>query len=299
MKTTVSILFIFLTLSCGRQQNSREYHMAASKTSEKIWRIISTNEWLKHEGLLNVESIIYDDSNEVFYATNGLDYRVGTNGFISKISDEGILQELKWIVGLNRPTGMAIKDSLLYVADVNSLVVINTKKGNVVKRFLEPIQNSGLNDVAIDYGGEVYVSASFIHAVFKLRNDSLELWTRDDKEFQWANGLIANSSEIVVAGLGLCKIDINSKVITQIKLESEMQDFDGIVPDGAGGFFMTTVENSALYHLNEKMFATKLMEADIYFGDLEFLPSSGKIYIPRGDRKTSEFFITVITMQRH
>lgn len=39
------------------------------------------------------------------------------------------------------------------------------------------------------------------------------------------------------------------------------------------------------------------MEGDIYFGDLEFIPSHKKLYIPRGNKKTNEFFITVLSVE--
>lgn len=300
MNTKIIIFSLFsLFLGCDKPAKKKELDTSGKLTSsEKTWSISSTNNWVENEGLLYVESIVYDELNKVFYVTNGMGYEQGTNGFISKISENGTLQELKWISGLNRPTGMAINDSLLYVADVNALVVISTKNGKIVEKFSEPIANSGLNDVSISEKGDVYVSASFVHSIFKLNNGKLELWSKDEEKLKWANGLIANDKQVLVAGLNLGIISVDSNKINKIELNSPVKDFDGITSDGSGGYFLTTVENSGLFYLNEQKIINKLMEEeDSYFGDLEFYPSHKKIYIPRGNKKTGEFFISVFTME--
>lgn len=294
---TLSLIFIFL--DCGSPTNKNELEKSGKSTHlEKTWFISSTAECVKNEGLLNVESIIYDEARQVFYATNGVDYELGTNGFISKISQDGSLQELKWVDQLNRPTGMAIHNSLLYVADVNSLIVIDTKKGEVVEKYIEPVSSSGLNDVSISADGTVYVSASFVHSIFKLNDDRLEIWSQDEEKLKWANGLIANDKQIWVAGLNLSIIDVDSKKITKIELNSQIKDFDGMVTDGIGGYFLTTVENSGLFHINEQKNITKLIDDTVYFGDLDFIPNCKKLYIPRGSKKTNEFFITVLSVEQ-
>lgn len=293
----VSLLLVFLFLSCVKQKRENKLDSSEQLAQpEKNWVISSTTDWVKNKGLINVESIIYDKENKVFYATNGVNYGLGTDGFISKITENGIVEKLKWIDSLNRPTGMAIHDSLLYVADVNSLIVINTGNGSIVKKYLEPIPNSGLNDVCISKKGEVFVSASFVHSIFKLDYENLVSWIQDEEKLKWANGLIANDKELLVAGLNLSTIDLNTKVISKIDLNPPTKDFDGITGDGSNGYFLTTVENSGLFHLNKQKNIIKLMQEDVYFGDMTFNPNQKKIYIPRGNRKTDEFFITVFTL---
>lgn len=299
----MKIKFIFFFLlsilpSCSKQKTADPNNESIEISPlSKSWSISSIDKWLLNKGLINVESIAYDEANQVFYATNGIDYELGTSGFISRISNTGKLKELKWLSDLNRPTGMAIYDSLLYVADVNSLLVINTKNGRIVDKYLEPISNSGLNDVAVNRQGEVFVSGSFVHSVFKLKNGELTLWSRDEENLKWANGMIATDKNLVVAGLNLNIIDLESRKISRLDLSDTLEDFDGIVPDEEGGYFLTTVGNSGLYHVNKKMIITKLLEEDIYFGDLEFNPKSRIIYIPRGNKKTNEFFISVLKLK--
>lgn len=266
---------------------------APIKVEEKKWEIASNTEWGKETGLLNVESILYDSTNQVLYASNGQNYQPGISGFISKISKEGKVEELKWVDSLSRPTGMAIKGAHLYVADVNALKLIDTEKGEFIAQFDSPIANAGLNDVAINSKGEVFVSASFIHTVFKLNEGQLEPWVMDTTKLKWANGLFANDEQVIVVGLDLSSIQINSNEIQALSKLNGVNDFDGITPDGLGGYFLTTVENSGLYHLSAQQKLDTLMEGKDYFGDLTFDPTSRKLFIPRGNHTNKGYYITV------
>lgn len=299
MKQAFTLIFLFLLLvSCRHSSKNHEVTESSEpEVTQKAWAITASEEWGKNQGMLNVESIVYDFSNEVFYITNGLDYKQGTQGFISRLSKNGELLELKWVVDLNRPTGMAIQDSVLYVADINALLAINTRTGKIIKKFPEPIPNSGLNDISINAKGEVYVSASFVHAVFKCHNDTLKVWKQDGTKLKWANGLIARNDHVFVGGLGFNSIRTNSKKIDSIPLNSPIKDFDGVVADDSGGFFLTTVENSGLYHANADGQVDTLLVEETYFGDLEFNPNQKKLYIPRGDHKTQKYFISVFTLE--
>ncbi len=299
IKQAFTQIFLFLLLVGCRHQSKTKLVPQSSEPveSRKVWTITSSKEWVKNQGLLNVESIIYDFSNKVFYATNGLDYKPGTQGFISKLSKNRELLELKWVTDLNRPTGMAIRDSILYVADVDVLLAININTGKITKKFSEPIPNSGLNDVSINPKGEVYVSASFVHAIFKLHNDTLEVWKRDDTKLKWVNGLVAKDDYVFAGGQGFNSIRTDSKWIDTISLKPPIKDFDGMVADGSGGFFLTTVENSGLYHVNALRQVDTLLLEDTYFGDLEFDPNQKKLYIPRGNHETREYFISVLSLK--
>ncbi|WP_190808934.1 hypothetical protein [Flagellimonas sp. S3867] len=299
MKFIFSFLcLIILVFSC-RQQGKTNLAETPRKASEtkKVWRITSTTDVAKNQGLLNVESIVYDQLNQTLYASNGKDYKPGIDGFISKVSLDGTVEELKWVSNLNRPTGMAVKDSILYVADVNVLLAINTKTGKIISKYPEPINNSGLNDVATNKHGEVYVSASFVHAVFRLKDNALEPWKTDSEIFKWANGLSASNERVIVGGLNLSSTPIDSREVEILNTNPAIKDFDGIEPDGYGGYFLTTVENSGLFHLHSDETTTQIMDGQAYFGDLEFIANQNAIYVPRGIHKTNNYFITILIVE--
>lgn len=250
------------------------------------------------QGLEKVESVLYDAKNQALYITNGLDYSPGTDGFISKASVDGTDLNLKWVTGLNRPTGMALKGNALYVADLSVLLVINTETGEVVERYKEPIAGSALNDVAIDKNGDIYVSASTLGAVFKLVNGALKLWVQDEILLKYANGLLSHRESIIVAGLDLSGIDIQSRELVPLTLSPPIKDFEGLVGDGHNGFFITTIGQSSLYHVTHNMNASLLLEERDYFGDISFDQQSNTLFIPRGNSESGECYITALEFNK-
>lgn len=288
---------LVLCFACGDKKTSKHIKKSAESVSvEKGWNIASTEQWFVNDGLINVESIAYDQGNQTFYVSNGLQYGLGTSGFLSKLSKEGDLIALKWVEDLNRPTGMAIHDSILYVADVNALVAIDTRSGEIIEKYLEPISNSGLNDVAVSENGEVYVSGSFKHAVFKLNQGKLTVWAEDEEKLKWANGLFLNGEQVLVAGLHLSTINTKSKEINVVEVDGNIKDFDGLVSDGRGGYFLTTVENSGLFHIDAQQHIIELNKSTEYYGDITFIPERNQLYVPRGNRKDKAFYISVFWM---
>jgi len=306
MKLKIIILLFILNLGCKgetKEQNipnntiNHECDNNETFPDLKSDKSISlTQNWITEPGLKQVECVLYDTENQVLYASNGEDYKVGNDGFISKISTKGDILELKWIEGLNRPTGMALYNGKLYVADVNALVVIDTKTGEILQKIKEVIKGSGLNDVAVNSKGKVFVTASFIHSVFKLYNGSLQLLAKDENSLKWVNGIFAMEDELLVGGLNLASIDITSKKITENSLHPLVEDFDGITSDGLGGYFLTTVENSGLWHSDNQNHIKKILSDNGYYGDLEFVPSLNTIFVARGNIKSDNFFIAAYSI---
>ena len=249
-------------------------------------------DWGKEAALSQVESICYDSGNDLYYVSNGKTYQPGIEGFISRFSAEGELQEVRWMDSLQRPTGMAIRGGSLYVADVNRLLAIDTEEGKIMHSYPSPIPNSGLNDVAISEDGGIYVSASFIHAVMKLEGDGLQIWMQDEKMLEYANGLYSRKGKLWVAGMKLMEIEIKSRHAEVVKLPEGIQDFDGIYVGPKDELLLSTVENSSLWYLNESGTAQKLLEGtEYYLGDFHYHPNR-ELLIPRGSHKKVEYFMS-------
>jgi hypothetical protein len=81
------------------------------------------------DGWQTPESVLYDAESDVYLVSNinGTPLEADDNGFISKVTPDGKITELKWIDGakdtikLNAPKGMAISGGVLYVADIDTL----------------------------------------------------------------------------------------------------------------------------------------------------------------------------------
>lgn len=284
-----------LVLSCSTPKSEGKKQSTALDIEQ--WAIQSEEDWLRDVGLMKGESILHDPEKQCLYLSNGNQYAAGTEGFISKISHTGELINLRWVDSLNRPTGMALKDSMLYVADVNVLLTINSNNGTIIHRYPEPIQHAGLNDVAVNEEGEIFVTASFVHAVLKLTDQGLEVWAQSDSLLQWANGIIAVPSQLIVAGMDISQVSTTSEQITPILLNPRVQDFDGIVSDGRGGYFLTTVEQSGLYYLDAHNGISNLLDGEDYFGDLTFISDQGELFIPRGNHRNGAYYISKLNLR--
>lgn len=126
---------------------------------------------VKYEGLLTPESALYDADNDRYLVSNinGSPFDKDNNGFISVLSPDGQVTNLKWIEGgkakvtLDAPKGLAISKGILYAADIVVVRMFDAKTG--APKGDIPIPGATfLNDVAAAPDGKVYVSDSGIKA---------------------------------------------------------------------------------------------------------------------------------------
>ena len=163
-----------------------------------------TKVWETKAKFESPESVIYDKKREQIYVSNGIGYGHNGKGFIAKLSKVGAVLDLRWIEGLNRPTGMAIIDDKLFVADIDVLRVIDLGNGEQIQSYKVEAENPMLNDVAISIDGEIYVTASGNHSVYQLKNEQLTQIIQDDKLLQYANGIVTNGKNYNCCWLGYC-----------------------------------------------------------------------------------------------
>ncbi len=121
---------------------------------------------LRDVGFLGPEAALHDPEADVYLVSNSNGGRGNAdgNGFISKVSPEGIVLELKWIdgaagAGLDAPKGMALVGDKLYVADLTTLRSFDRKTGQALGKVAIPAAQF-LSDVSAAPGGTLYVSDS-------------------------------------------------------------------------------------------------------------------------------------------
>jgi hypothetical protein len=89
-------------------------------------------------GFATPESVLHDVAADVYLVSNvnGGPLDKDGNGFISRLSPEGEVLELKWIDGeadgveLSAPKGMAIQGERLYVTDIDCVRFFNLRSGD-------------------------------------------------------------------------------------------------------------------------------------------------------------------------
>jgi sugar lactone lactonase YvrE len=131
------------------------------------------------------ESVMHDTLMDVYLVSNvgplppgGFPGALDHNGFISRVSPNGAVLELKWIqdgvngVTLNGPKGIWLHRRELYVADIDTLRVFDRFTGAPLRdiAFPNPFAPNPLflNDVAVAGDGTAYVTDNRNSGIFKV-----------------------------------------------------------------------------------------------------------------------------------
>jgi hypothetical protein len=222
------------------------------------------------------ESVVIDHEEQVLYVSNGIEGA----GRISKMSVEGEMLEAEWLGGLYEPLGLAIADGKLYISDYGYLhvVILSERDGDSYEPGTDPCI---VGDVAIDAGGNA-------HTVVYYRGRT-SLCTFDGQEFleifelsqmESPNGILAQDGRLIICGarqVASCNPDGSDW--QTIYDNPDIEQFDGIHPDGAGGYFLTSFLGGEIVHLyadgTDEILATfeSPMDLDV---DLE----ARRLYVP-------------------
>src|SRR5215475_5602793 len=110
MKTLLKSLFCVLILFIA-------IHAKAQHSVTKLWQTDST--------LAIPESVLPE--KDVMYVSliDGEPWGRDGKGGVGQLTKTGKITNANWITGLNAPKGLAIRGDLLYVADLDELVVIS------------------------------------------------------------------------------------------------------------------------------------------------------------------------------
>lgn len=212
------------------------------------------------KGFAQPESALYVPEQDLIYVSN-IDGEPGAKdgkGFISRVAPDGTIVKRAWISGLNAPKGMAYKNGLLYVSDIDQLLVIDTGNGRVIKRY-PALGAKFFNDVAVDKAGRVYVSDTGTNAIWRLAGERFVIWVQEAR-LNHPNGLLAERGLLVVAPYGtqgesgeagfLLTVNLETKEINYRFGPIGVGSLDGLVPDGQDGYYLSDFEHSNVYHVH-------------------------------------------------
>jgi sugar lactone lactonase YvrE len=229
------------------------------------------------------ESVVYDSSRGVLYVSNvnGDQGARDSNGFISKLGIDGAMSAPEWVKGLNAPKGLAVHGGKLYVADITELVEIDIAAGAVVAKHVS--DGRFLNDVAVDRNGAVYVSDmdAVNSAIYRLNSGVFSVWLRH-ADIRQPNGVTWNDTRLVVGLMGSGAMygvppNRQAKKIGQVQT-----GIDGIVGDGAGGFFISDFDGR-VSHLASgvgDMVILDTRDKGLNAADIEYVPSRRLLLVP-------------------
>lgn len=223
---------------------------------------------LEGAGLAHPESVIHDAEQDIYFVSsvNGDPAAADKNGFISKVSPDGTVLELKFIDGskpqtlLNAPKGLAIAGDVLYVADLNTVRSFNKKTGALRGAF--PAAGATfLNAVTVDASGLVLVTdsgwksdpAGFANtgtdAVLKLDPKKGKISSLlKDTSLGNPNGILATGGSTFVVNWAGELFDLTPDGKKGVPTKLPKAFLDGVVALEDGSFLVSSWEGGAVYH---------------------------------------------------
>lgn len=260
----------------GKQDSAQKKASPVKKGEHSLER-----QW-ETDGLRVPESVLYHKADGESYLLvseiDGEGDKADGKGGIAKLSLGGEILDQDWVTGLNAPKGMAVFRDTLYVADLDEVVAIGLKTGQVEARM--PVEGAVfLNDVAVDPSGKVYVSDTRTGKVHQIGREGDEV-TLFLEKLKNPNGLYADGKTLYIgAGKTLLKVTPNGKQRT-VATGFEA-GIDGVEKIGADEFLVTCWVG-LVYHVN-KGEVNRLMDTRdprTNTADLGWNPDEGVAYIP-------------------
>lgn len=222
---------------------------------------------LEGVGFAHPEAVIYDADQDVYFVSNvaGDPAAKDKNGFISKVSPDGQVLELKFIDGsqaktlMDAPKGMTISGDLLYVADLSHVRIFDRKSG-APRGQLHGAGTTFLNGATTDASGAVFVTdtgwkagangfeSSASDAVLRIDPKKVKVEPAlKDPSLGNPNGILATAGGIfVVTWTGeLYEVTSDHKKGTVTKLPTTQ--LDGIVALADGSLLISSWEGKAIY----------------------------------------------------
>ena len=221
-------------------------------------------------GFSTPESVLHDPGDDFYLVSNinGQPLDEDGNGFISRVTPDGEVADLRWIDGqdddvtLNAPKGMAILGGTLYVADIDCVrkfdVTTGAPDGEICVEGA-----TFLNDIAAGPNGELFVTdmgfragengfePSGTMAIHRMSPDGRQAPIIEGDQLGGPNGL-------AVGPRGLFMVSFGSGQIFQVGMAGELtpvtqpseRQLDGIVFAADGGFVFSSWGEPGVFHVS-------------------------------------------------
>jgi hypothetical protein len=278
-KIKIALLIISILASC--RSNKKPVSETTDNSSVKQFQI--TEVWRSDTLLMTPESVIYDKSRDRLYVAN-LNFeprKKDGNGFISIMSKDGNITNLRWIEGLSSPKGMAITGDTLFAADVDELVIMDINKGVIIRKISIPGAGM-LNDITSDGEGALYISDTDANKIHIYSKGRITEWMTDG--LNGPNGLLAENNRLLVASQGsfdFVAFDLKTK--TGKTLAEGVGRGDGIAYTGIEGYYIVTDWTGEIFMINpdnSKISLLNTKETETNTADIAYLSEEGLLLVP-------------------
>lgn len=169
-------VLLMATGACAATDRPDEAALAAAQdTTHRVAQVT---------GLSRPEAVRHDPEQDVWFVSNfgpQVDSTRDANGFISRVSPDGTIEELRFMTGtpdapLHGPRGMIIRGDTLFVADADGVHGFDRMSGAhlsfVDMTALEP---GFINDLAFDGSGVLYATDTGRARIYRIADGSAEI----------------------------------------------------------------------------------------------------------------------------
>lgn len=249
-------------------------------------------------GFATPESVLHDTSSDVYLVSNinGAPTAADGNGFISRLSPDGEVLELKWIDGeaegvtLNAPKGMAVSGGMLWVTDIDCVrmfdLAAGTPAGEVCvdgATFLNDLvaHPDGAGVLLTDSGLDPTFAPSGTDALYHMTADGYAAVVRDP-EFGAPNGVAttADGSALVVTFMSGQVFSVTGLDEKEQVLAVEGAQLDGVEVLADGRVLVSNWATSCVHLLDTDGTLTCAMPDLEAPADIGFDANRGHVLVP-------------------
>jgi hypothetical protein len=151
-----------------------------------------------------------------------------------------------WMDGFDAPKGMAVVGDRLYVADIDTVVVVDVANRSVEKRYPVPGARS-LRGVAAGPGGDLYVTDTLTDTIYKLPAGGAPEKFLKSAALEGPTALVVDGAELAVAAWGkirdastlatstpgrILRVDLQSRRVRPLGSGERLGQLDGLANAG-------------------------------------------------------------------
>jgi sugar lactone lactonase YvrE len=253
------------------------FSLIISSSAQSLTQLWSTDSTLRVP-----ESVFHDPKTERIYVANiegkGVWEKDG-RGSISIITASGKILSPYWVTGLHAPKGMTMFQDFLIVADVDSVVIIEPLRAQILKKiYVEGAQ--ALNDITSDKRGNMYVSDSKTKKIHKIDGAKLNVTVYLDS-LKGPNGvLFVDRTLYYVDAGGFYKLGKDKqKILIVDGLEGGSDGIEQIDEEN----FLVSCWSGTLWHINlkgEKKLLLDTRSTQMNAADIGYDKVKKIVYVP-------------------
>jgi DNA-binding beta-propeller fold protein YncE len=241
-----------------------------------------TQLWSTDSTLRVPESVFHDPKTERIYVTNiegKGPWEKDGRGSISIITASGKILSPYWVTGLHAPKGMTMFQDFLIVADVDSVVIIEPLRAQILKKiYVEGAQ--ALNDITSDKRGNIYVSDSKTKKIHKIDGAKLNVTIYLDS-LKGPNGLLFVDRTLYYTDAGgFYKLGKDKqKILIVDGLEGGTDGIEQIDEEN----FLVSCWSGTLWHINlkgEKKLLLDTRSTQMNVADIGYDKEKKIVYVP-------------------